>query len=837
MHTLWNDFRLALRSLRKSPAFALTAVITIALGIGASTAIFSVVNAVLLRPLPYSDQGRLVTIWGDLTARNVTDFPMPPGDLYDLRQQGTLFEQTAAIVTFRQSLRNDDGESELVPAAGVTTNFFATLGARVVQGRDFQESDGTPQPQPPQAPAGQPAPANPAQAAPAPPPLPTYAIISHGLWQRRFGGDPQVVGKRLQTGNQSAEIIGVLEPGFEVLFPASVNVERRPDFYTALRIDLENASRVNVFLRTIGRLKPGVTIDQAQGQVNTLVADLRKRFPIKETAGLRWRVEPMHGDLTADVRPTIVALMGAVIFVLLIACANVANLLLVRASVRERELAVRSALGGSRGQLVRQMLVESLAIAGLGAVLGLGLAWGGIRLLLSIGPENLPRLDYVAIDPVVLGFTALATLLAAVIFGLVPAVRASRVDVADILRTGGRNAGLAGGGRFLRSAVVTAEVALAFVLLVGSGLMIRSFIAINRADPGYDPNGVFTFFLPNLQRPTPEARAAFVQQLRERLTGLPGVTAVSAVNPLPLDGNTSNVRWGPEAAATDASLFQQANLHVVQPGYFDAMRTRLVAGRVFEAADNVPNQNLVVVDTRLAQKAFPGQSAVGKQILMRTGGPEATPFQIIGVVGHQRHETLAADGREAVFLPDGFFGFGATGRWVIRTSGDPLQLTGAVRAAIRDIDRSLAVSEMQPMSALVDRARGPTRFALVLIGIFAGIAVLLSAVGLYGVLSTTVRQRTSEIGVRLAFGADRGAILRLIVGQGLKLSVIGVVLGVVAAFGLTRIMSTMLVGVGATDPVTFGAMVVFFLALATVACWVPARRAARLDPNAALRDE
>jgi putative ABC transport system permease protein len=832
MKTFLQDLRSALRSLRKSPAFALTAVATIALGIGASTAIFSVVNAVLLRPLPYSDQARLVSIWGDLTARNVTDFPMPPGDLYDLRRQGTLFEETAAIVTFRQALANDDGRSELTPAAAVTPNFFRTLGARVIQGRDFQDSDGTPQPQPPQGP-GQPAPAN---AAPPPPPLPTYAIISHELWQSRFGGDPAVIGRRLRTGNQSAEIVGVLEPGFEVLFPASVNVERRPAFYTALRLDLENASRVNVFLRTIGRLRPGVTIDQAQAQINTLVADLRRRFPIKETAGLRWRVEPMHGDLTADVRPTIVALMGAVIFVLLIACANVANLLLVRASVRERELAVRSALGGSRGQLIRQMLVESLAIAGLGAVIGLGLAWAGIRLLLSIGPSNLPRLDYVAIDPVVLGFTALATLLAAVIFGLVPALRGSRVNVADILRTGGRNAGLAG-GRLLRSVVVTAEVALAFVLLVGSGLMIRSFIAIHRADPGYDPNGVFTFFLPNLQRPQADARAAFVQQLGDRLRGIPGVTAVSAVNPLPLDGNTSNVRWGPMAAATDNSLFQQANLHTVQPGYFAAMKVRLVAGRVFEPADNVPGGNLVVIDTRLAEKAFPGQSPVGQQILMRTGGPEATPWQIIGVVAHQRHETLAMDGREAVFLPDASAGFGAASRWVLRTSGDPLQLAGPVRAAITELDRTLAVSELQPMSALVDRARAPTRFALVLIGVFAGIAVVLSAVGLYGVLSTTVRQRTSEIGVRMAFGADRGTILRLIVGQGLRLSLFGVMLGIGAAFALTRIMSSMLVGVGATDPVTFGGMALLFLVLATVACWLPARRAARLDPNVALRDE
>ena len=830
MTSFLNDLRFAFRSLRKSPAFALTAVATIALGIGASSAIFSVVSAVLLRPLPYPDNGRLVSIWSDLTARNVTDFPLPPGDLYDLRLQGTLFEQIAGFSTFRQPIRSETGEAEFVPVGGVTPNFFHTIGARIAQGRDFQETDGTPNPQPPAPVAGQPAPAG-----PQPPPLPTYAILSHSLWERKYGRDPAMVGKRIQLGNQSAEVVGILEPDFELLFPPGVGIIRRPDVYIAFRIDLENASRTNVFMRVVGRMKPAVTVDQAQGQINTLVSDLRKRFPIKETAGLRWRVEPMHKDLIADVKPTIVAFMGAVIFVLLIACANVANLLLVRASVRERELAVRSALGGSRTQLIRQMLAESFAIALVGAGLGLGLAWGGIRLLLAIGPEDLPRLDYVGIDPMVLGFTALATLAAAVIFGLIPAIRASRVDIADILRTGGRNAGLAG-GRLLRNGVVAAEVALAFVLLVGSGLMIRSFVALARANPGYDPNGLFTFSIPNLNRPPP-ARIAFIQQLHDRLAALPGVTAVSAANPVPLDGNSSLLRWGPMEAATDPSRFQQATLHIVQPGYFETMKTRVIAGRVFTAADNVPGQHLTVIDSRLAEKAFKGQNPVGKQILARTGGPEAEPFEIIGVVQHQRHETLAADTREAMFLPDGFANFGAANRWIVRTSGDPAQLAAPVRAIVKEIDPVLPITELQPMQVYVDKARGPTTFALVLIGIFAGIAVLLAAVGLYGVLSTMVRQRTSEIGVRMAFGAEKGTIIRMIVGQGLKLSALGVGLGLGAAFGLTRIMRTMLVGVGATDPLTFGVMALLFLALAAVACWVPARRAAGLDPNAALRDE
>jgi putative ABC transport system permease protein len=482
------------------------------------------------------------------------------------------------------------------------------------------------------------------------------------------------------------------------------------------------------------------------------------------------------------------------------------------------------------------MLAESLMIAGVGAVAGLGLAWAGVRLLLSIGPENLPRLDDVSLDPVVLGFSALAALLSAVVFGMVPAIRASRVDAAEMLRASGRNSGLAG-GRVLRNAVVVTEVALAFVLLVGSGLMFRSFAALLKADPGYDPNGVLTFFLPNLGRPSPQARAAFVQDLQSRLEGLPGVTAVTAVGPLPLDGNESNARWGPEAAAADPSLFQQANLHVVQPGYFEVMRTPLVDGRPFTREDNDTALRRLVVDVNFARKAFPGQSAVGKRILARIRGNEPELYDIIGVVGHQRHETLAHDGRETVFVTDGYFFFGATGRWVVRTSGDPAALIPQVRSLIRELDPNLAVTDVQPMSVFVDKARAPTRFALVLIGVFAAIAVVLAGVGLFGVLATMVRQRTPEIGVRLAFGAPRQSILRLVVGQGMRLSVAGVALGVVAALALTRVMQTMLVGVGATDPLTFAAMIVLFLGIAAVACWVPARQAAGLDPNVALQSD
>ena len=818
-----NQVRYAARALARTPVFTLTAILTIALGIGASTAIFSVMNAVLLRPLPYRDADRLVTLWNDLTARKVNDFPFPPGDLYDLRQQVTLFEEAAALVTFRQPLRRGEGEPELVRVAGVTTNLFRTLGVRVALGRDFVDNDGTPQ-------------APPVQGAAPPAPLPAVAILSHEAWTNRFGGDRDVIGRRVDVGGQSAEIVGVLEPGVELLFPPAGGVDRRPEIYTALRLDLENGGRLNVFLRPVARLKPGASREQAQAQVNALVADLRTRFPIKDAAGLRMRVESMHQDLSADAKPTITALMGAVMFVLLIACANVANLLLVRASGRERELAVRAALGGRRADLLRPVLLESLLIALPGALVGIVLAFAGLKLLVAIGPADLPRLDDVRLDPRVLGFAAAATLGAAILFGLFPAIRASLVDVGDVLRAGGRQPSLAG-PRGLAHAVVVGEVALAFVLLVGSGLMARTVLALYRADPGYDPNGILTFQLPDLGNRNDTARAAFIQDLKGRLAALPGVTGVTAAGPLPLDGDVANVRYGTEAAAADPSLFQQADLHTIQPGYFEVMRTKLLDGRVFTEDDNKPERRLVIIDRVLAKKTFPGQSAVGKQLLMRVNAPEPAMWEVIGVVDHQRSAGLGTDGREAVYITDGFFNFGNAARWVVRTGGDPNLLTQPVRSTIKALDPTIAIADLQPYDVFMAQARAPARFALVLIGIFAGIAAVLAAVGLYGVLATLVRQRTAEIGVRMAFGAPRASILKLIVGRGLRLSALGIVIGLAAAVGLTRILNSMLVGVRATDPTTFVGIVVLFVGITALACWIPARRAAGLDPNAALHSE
>jgi putative ABC transport system permease protein len=834
MGTLRRDVGFAIRTLIKSPVFSLTALVTIALGIGATTAIFSVINTVLLQPLPYDNRDRLAFVTGDLSARNVKDFPMAPADFADLRTMVKSFDEVAGLLTFQQPLFDDRGEARMLRVAGVTPNIFRTLGVRVALGRDYVAEDGAPIGPPP----GQGGPGA-APRGPPPPPPPATAILSHEFWQQHFGGDMNVVGKTLTIGNnQSAEIVGVLEPGIELLWYEGSGIERRPEVYITLRQDFAAGSRVNVFIRAVGRLRPGTTMAAAQQDVNVLVKDLRQRFPIKETAGVVWRVEPMRDYIVANTKQSLWTLMGAVVFVLLIACANVANLLLVRTSQRERELAVRAALGGNRTALLRQMLVESFVLEGAGSALGVGLAWGGIRLLKAIGPQNLPRLDQVNLDPIVLGFTAAAAILSALLFGVVPAFRASRVDVADMLRaSGGRSPSLAGAGKWLRAGVVTAEVALAFVLLVGSGLMIRSFIALQRAQPGFDPSGVLTFALANTGQPTPEARAANMRRIHERLRALPGVTGVTAAGPIPLDGQQSNLRWGTEAALSNPALFQQSDFRQILPDYFTVMKTALIDGRMFDDGDNVPGLKRIVIDQVLATKAFPGERAVGKRIFARTGGPEPEPFEVIGVVRHQRATSLAADGRETMYVTDGLFGFGNANNWIIRTSGDPISLTPAVRAAIKEINPRFVINNLRPYDVLVNGARAPTRFALACIGVFAVVAAFLAGIGLYGVLSTLVRQRTAEIGVRMAFGASGASILQLVAGQGLKLSMLGIGIGLLAAFAVTRVMSTMLVGVSPTDPLTFAAIAAFFLAVTALACWIPARRAARLDPVQALREE
>jgi putative ABC transport system permease protein len=810
----------------RRPAFTFAAVLTLALGIGASTAIFSVVNAVLLRPLPYPDPDRLVFITSDMRNRGVRDFNMAPGDLKDLRDQTTQFTGIAGVITFPAPISGDHLAPEQATLAFATQNLISVLGSRIALGRDFNDADAAPPP-PPETPR----PANVAR-----PPVDVAVLLSNGFWRSRYGGDPSVIGRTFDLGGNHAHIVGVLAPDFELLFAPRLNVARVPDVIQAARIDWATASRINVIFFCVGRLKPGASLGAARSEVDAVAVDLRRRFPIDSTAGVYFRTEPLRANLVADVRPALLALLGGVVFVLLIACANVANLVLVRTSRRERELAVRAAFGGSRARLVRQMLVESLVLAFGGVILGLAVAKLGVALLTAIGPQNLPNIGAVSLDPVVLAFSALAALSAAALFGIVPAIRASRPDVIGVLRSAGRTSGL-GAGRFLSNAVVVAEVTLAFVLLIGGGLMFRSFLAITGADPGFDPHGVLTFVVQNANALTEDSRAAFQSALHDRLGRIPGATGVTAGAPLPLDGTAQTARWGTIAAVTDPSSFHQANVHAVIPGYFGVMRTPILAGRDFTDADNRPKSQAVIIDDLLAAKAFPGENAVGKRLLIRARTDTAEWVDVIGVVRHEWHDGLTAPGREAFFMTDGQFGFGVAARWAVRTSGDPARLAPQARAAVAELDPTVPVANVRPMDEFVAQAGASTRFALVLIGAFAGIAVVLSGVGLYGVISTSVRQRTAEIGVRMALGAPAMGIFQLVIGQGMRLSLAGIGAGLIASFILTRVMRSMLVGVAPTDPATFVAVVVLFFSIAALACYLPARRAAGLDPSHALRDE
>ena len=664
------------------------------------------------------------------------------------------------------------------------------------------------------------------------------AILSYEYFQRQFGSNPDVIGQSLNKGKPfSPRIVGVLAPHFQIFFPPSSDLQAAPDIWLANRLGYDAADRNGVSMRVIGRLQPGVTIGRAQAAADQVAAEARKNFKIENTAGYAIRVEPMRQHLVSEVRPVILALMGSVIFLLLIACANVANLLLVRASLRERELAIRSAIGASRWDLARQILSESLLLATIGALGGLGIAWVGIHELLAIAPAHLPRLDTIRIDAAVLIFTIISSLVAAAIFGLAPAWRAARPDVMIVLRGTSRSEGLARGG-LSRKIVVGLEVALAYVLLIGSGLMVRSFLELQRVDPGFNPHGLLTFQVQSdrfLQKP--EERAVATRQLEERLRAIPGVQSVTAATPFPLTGGYSPIRWGTEEALTDASRYKAVDPLIVLPGYFETMRTPLLEGRTFTDEDNQPGHTQVVVDKILADRAYPGQSSVGKRILIRIQTPEPVWVEIIGVVAHQHGVSLTEPGREQVYFTDAYIGFGATDHWALRTGTDPSKYANDVRTSLKTFDSHLLITDMQPMDAVIEKAQAGTRFSLLLIGSFAVIAALLAGVGLYGVLATVVRQRTAEIGIRMALGAQSGNIFQLVVGQGLRLAGIGIVVGLIAAFAFTRWMTTMVVGIKTTDPATFVTMAVVFFLIAATASWLPAWRAASLDPTVALRDE
>jgi len=835
LDALIADLRYATRLLVKNGGLTSIAMVTLALGIGASTAMFSVTHAVLLRPLPYNDPTRLVVIGGDMRMRHNFDEPLSYENYADLRE-GTrdVFDDMTAVVTTRNIFARGDGTPEQLKRAFVPANFFRLLGARIVGGRDFGDAD------------GQPALLRDSAATPNQPQLPLVSIISYEYWQRRFGGSPTVFGHPLQYGANSTLIVGALAPEFELVFRDSADVERSCDIFTAMRVNYDSRHRSGFYvvddklkwtgLRAIARLKPGVSLERAEQSAGRVAAEVRRDFPVYGGGGFYYHLEPMHQHLVAEVRPAVRAFMGAVVFLLLIACANVANFLLVHTSLRERELAVRGALGATRARLIRQVLVEALLVAAGGTLLGIALASAGIRGLVGMMPPHVPRLDTIALDPAVLLFSIAAGLAAAAGFGIVPAWRASHPDLMLTLHGSGRTRGLGEGS--LRNGVAVAEVALSFVLLIGSGLMMRSFIALQHIKLGFDPHHVLTFqVLPGMLESTSETRATRIREIQTALRQVSDVEQITAAALVPLDGGYGTIPWGQEAAIVDRSRYQAADSLSVLPGYFETMRTPLLAGRTFTEADNTPDRNLVIVDQVLAAKAFPQESAVGQRILISIRPVKPEWVEIIGVVAHQRATSIAESGNPQIYFTDGFLGHGSTSRWMLRTAVDPATVAPSVRAAIRNLDSNLLVNNMAPMTRLVERAQAGTRFSLLLLGTFATTATILASVGLYGVLAALVRQRTPEIGVRLALGALPPNIFALVVGQGLRLSTIGIGLGVIAAVGLTRVIASMLVGVQPTDPLTFGGIVVGFFIIAAVACWIPARRASGLDPLVALRDE
>lgn len=823
------DARQAARALRQSWTHSLLAVGVLAVGIGASTAVFSVVNTVLLRPLPYAHPERLGYIMQDMTVRGVRDSPVAPGDLPDLRAAATRFESIAALGTTSNAPLWLPGSTvhEPVVIANVTPNLFDVLGVPAAFGRTFVESDARPSRPPNTAQSDATAPASLAADLPA-----ARGVLGHEFWLRRFHGDSSVIGSTLIMAGRSVVIVGVASPDMELLYPASLGVQRHPDLWIALTLDFARASREVGGYRLLGRLAPGVSVDAAREQIDSIGRSFGARFPIRQAAGAQLRFEPMSDYLVSDVRPAILALMGAVLLFLLIACADVANLLLVRGAAREKELAVRAAIGGSPWRIVRQLLGESALLATFGAVIGIGLAAFGIAFIVRIAPATVPRIADVALNGTVLVFAIAAAAVSTLVFGLAPALRVAPPRFAHVLRATGAAASRST-TRF-RAMIVVVEVALSFVLLIGCGLMVRSFVSLMRTDLGFDPGGVVTFHVSNFTSLSPREHEQFILALRDELGAIPGVTDVSLSTAVPLTGDRVSTRWGPLDAAQDQTKYRQGNIGVVLRGYFRTLSTPLVDGRDFTVEEERDRLPVTILSEDAARHLFGNGRAIGQKVIVRVT-PEPSAYLVVGVAKSQRHTSFAGND-----LPILYFPFGTTAsaraRWVVRTTGDVTALAPSIRAAVRAVNPTMLVTDIIPASTFVDRAMAGPRFSLALLATFAGIAALLAAVGLYGVLSSSVRQRTAEIGVRMAFGADARDIVGLVIRDGLRLSVIGLAIGVALALVATRAMSTMLFGVRPTDAATFLVTALVFIAIASVACWLPARRAAGVDPNVALRE-
>jgi len=804
MNSLLQDFRFGLRMLVKNPAFTMIAVITLALGIGANAAIFSVVNAVLLRPLPYPNAERLMTIWEDHTRRDgpEREWTSPLG-FEDWRDQAKSFDHVVALQGWGPTLTGQ-GDPEQLVGALVSHNTFEMLGVAPTLGRSFRPEEDQ------RGAEG-------------------VIIISHGLWQKRFGADPSLVGKTISLNGESRMVVGVMPAGFK--FPIIANADVWRPIQPALNAGCQRGC---ITIRVMARLKPEATEAQARAELNTIAARIEQQFP-DTNSKVGSTLIPLHEFLVGPVKPQMLALLVAVAFVLLIACANVANLLLARSASRATEIAIRASLGAGRLRIARQLLSESLLLAVVGGVVGLLLAFWLVDLLISFSPDGTPRLDEIGIDRRALGYTLAVTMLTGLLFGTAPVWQLFKTDLNQSLRDGGKGLKTAGSGRAL-SLLVVAETALALMLLVGAGLLIRSFIQLQRVDPGFNPRNVLTAVvrLPQVVYPERNQIAPFYSQLLDRIKALPGAQSAAVTSSLPLAGFDSDAGFVIEGRpAPQPNQQPVAWYSSVSPDYFRTMGMRLIAGREFTERDNENAPKVVIISEATARRHFPNENPLGKRI--GNGRPDGW-IEIVGVTADVKHFGLSQDARVSMFFPDRQQ---PSRRMVVvaRTAADPTSLISALRGAVSAMDKNLAVSNIITMEEITAQSIGQERFTLLLLGIFAALALLLSMAGIYGVMSYAVAQRTREIGVRMALGAEAGNVLRLVIGQGMLLALIGVGIGLAGSLALSRLMKTMLFGVSATDPLTFIGVGVLLALVALVACYVPARRASKVDPMIALRYE